>query len=90
VAAERFNKDNIYKAVGCENCVQTGYRGRLGIFEIMLLSEKIKNLILKTFDSNRIKNQAVQDKMISLRYDGLKKVLDGATTIEEVLRVTQK
>jgi general secretion pathway protein E len=90
VAADRFNKDNIYKAVGCENCVQTGYRGRLGIFEIMLLSEKIKNLILKTFDSNRIKNQAVQDKMISLRYDGLKKVLDGATTIEEVLRVTQK
>jgi general secretion pathway protein E len=90
VAAERFNKDNIYKAVGCENCVQTGYRGRLGIFEIMLLSEKIKNLILKTFDSNRIKNQAVQDKMISLRYDGLKKVLDGVTTIEEVLRVTQK
>ena len=90
VAAERFNKDNIYKAVGCENCVQTGYRGRLGIFEIMLLSEKIKNLILKTFDSNRIKNQAVQDKMISLRHDGLKKVLDGVTTIEEVLRVTQK
>jgi general secretion pathway protein E len=90
VAADRFNKDNIFKAVGCENCVQTGYRGRLGIFEIMLLSEKIKNLILKTFDSNRIKNQAVQDKMISLRHDGLKKVLDGVTTIEEVLRVTQK
>jgi general secretion pathway protein E len=90
VAPERFNQGNIYKAVGCENCIQTGYRGRIGIFEIMLLTEKLKSMILKTFDSNRIKNQALQDKMISLRHDGLKKVLDGVTTIEEVLRVTQK
>ena len=45
---------------------------------------------LKTFDSTRIKNQALQDKMISLRHDGLMKVLEGVTTIEEVLRVTQK
>ena len=90
VAPERFNQGNIYKAVGCENCIQTGYRGRIGIFEIMLLTEKLKSMILKTFDSGRIKNQALQDKMISLRHDGLRKVLDGVTTIEEVLRVTQK
>jgi general secretion pathway protein E len=90
VAPERFNQGNIYKAVGCENCIHTGYRGRIGIFEIMILTEKLKSMILKTFDSGRIKNQALQDKMISLRHDGLKKVLEGATTIEEVLRVTQK
>ncbi len=90
VAPERFNQGNIYKAVGCENCIHTGYRGRIGIFEIMLLTEKLKSMILKTFDSTRIKNQALQDKMISLRHDGLMKVLDGVTTIEEVLRVTQK
>ena len=90
VAPQRFNQNNIYKAVGCENCIQTGYRGRLAIFEIMLMTDRIKSLILSTFDSNRIKNEALQDKMISLRYDGLKKVLDGVTTIEEVLRVTQK
>jgi general secretion pathway protein E len=90
VTAQRFNQGNIYKAVGCENCINTGYWGRIGIFEIMILTERIKSLILKTFDSNRIKNEALQDKMISLRYDGLRKVLDGVTTIEEVLRVTQK
>jgi len=90
VAPQRFNQNNIYKAVGCENCIQTGYRGRLAIFEIMLMTDRIKSLILSTFDSNRIKNEALQDKMISLRYDGLKKVLDGVTTIEEVLRLTQK
>ena len=90
VAPQRFNQNNIYKAIGCENCIQTGYRGRIGIYEIMLMTDRIKSLILSTFDSNRIKNEALQDKMISLRYDGLKKVLDGITTIEEVLRVTQK
>jgi general secretion pathway protein E len=90
VAPHRFNQGNIFKAIGCENCIQTGYRGRLGIFEIMLLTENLKSVILKTFDSNRIKNEALQNKMITLRNDGLKKVLDGKTTIEEVLRVTQK
>lgn len=90
VAPDRFNQGNIFKAIGCENCIQTGYRGRIGIFEIMLLTERLKTVILKTFDSNRIKNEALQDKMITLRNDGLRKVLDGKTTIEEVLRVTQK
>ena len=62
----------------------------MGIFEIMVLTEKLKTLILKTFDSNQIKNEAAQEKMISLRQDGLEKVRAGITTIEEVLRVTQK
>ena len=87
---DHFNQRNVFKAVGCENCIHTGYRGRLGIFEIMVLTERLKGVILKTFDSNRIKTEAIQQKMISLRQDGLKKVLDGITTIEEVLRVTQK
>lgn len=90
VTPDRFNQGNVFKAIGCENCIQTGYRGRIGIFEIMLLTERLKGVILKTFDSNRIKNEALQDKMITLRNDGLKKVLEGRTTIEEVLRVTQK
>jgi general secretion pathway protein E len=90
VTPDRFNQGNVFKAIGCENCIQTGYRGRIGIFEIMLLTERLKSVILKTFDSNRIKNEALQDKMITLRNDGLKKVLEGKTTIEEVLRVTQK
>ncbi len=87
---EPFTEHTAYKAQGCENCFNTGYRGRLGIFEIMVLTERLKGLVLKTFDSNRIKNEAVRQKMRTLRLDGMTKVLKGLTTVEEVLRVTQK
>jgi general secretion pathway protein E len=80
----------IYRAVGCENCFQTGYKGRTGIFEMMILDSSLKSLILKTYDSNQIKNEALNLNMITLREDGVKKVLSGISTIEEVLRVTQK
>jgi general secretion pathway protein E len=86
---ERFAEKPIFKAVGCEKCFQTGYRGRIGIFEIMLMSEELKSLILQTYDSNRIKALAVQEQMTTLREDGIEKVLNGMTTLEEVLRVTQ-
>ena len=56
----------------------------------MVLNQQLKGLILETFDSNRIKNEAAKQKMASLRQDGLEKVLNGITTMEEVLRVTQK
>jgi general secretion pathway protein E len=87
---DHFKDRPVHKAVGCENCFNTGYRGRIGIFEIMVLAERLKSLILKTFDSGRIKNEAVQQKMITLRQDGMQKVIKGSTTVEEVLRVTQK
>ena len=90
VSPDYFNENQIYKAVGCERCITTGYKGRLGIFEIMLLNERLKGLILETFDSNRIKQEAIKQKMVSLRQDGIHKVLEGITTMEEVLRVTQK
>ena len=90
VDLDHIGDSHIYKAVGCEKCITTGYKGRLGIFEIMLLNEQIKSLILETFDSNLIKNAAAKHKMVSLRQDGIEKVLQGITTMEEVLRVTQK
>jgi general secretion pathway protein E len=90
ISPDPFKENTVYKATGCENCFSTGYRGRIGIFEIMVLTERLKSIILKTFDSNRIKNEAVQQKMRTLRQDGMQKVLQGVTTIEEVLRVTQK
>ena len=89
VRPEQFANASIYKAVGCEKCFQTGYRGRIGIFEIMQMSEELRGLILQTFDSNRIKAVALQEKMMTLRQDGIQKVLEGTTTLEEVLRVTQ-
>ena len=80
----------IYRANGCEKCFNTGYRGRIGIFEIMHMSDGLKNLILKTFDASQIKQFALQDQMRTLRQSGIDKVLAGTTTIEEVLRVTQQ
>ena len=81
---------DLYRAVGCESCFQTGYKGRIGIFELMHMSPNLKSLILKSHDANRIMAEALQLNMVTLREDGIKKVLGGVTTIEEVLRVTQK
>ncbi len=75
---------------GCPSCLNTGYRGRTGIFELMILSDSIRSMILKTSDSNAIKNLAISEGMDTLRQDGAQKVLDGITTIEEVFRITQQ
>jgi general secretion pathway protein E len=80
----------IYRGRGCPSCLHTGYTGRSGIFELMHLTDSVKNLILKTSDANAIKRKALEQGMITLRQDGAKKVLDGVTTIEEVFRVTQQ
>ena len=90
VIPDKIKDDKIYKAKGCEKCFNTGYKSRMAIFEIMVLNSHLKSLILKTYDSNRIKNEALNQNMITLRQDGIQKVLDGITTIEEVLRVTQR
>jgi general secretion pathway protein E len=80
----------IYRGRGCPACLQTGYKGRLGIFEFMIMDDAIKSLILKTPDANAINREAVKRGMITLRQDGAQKVLEGITTIEEVFRVTQQ
>ena len=79
----------IFRADGCEKCLETGYRGRTGIYEFLLLSEAIKGLVLKTSDANQINKAARAEGMASLREDGINKVMEGRTTISEVLRVTQ-
>jgi len=89
ITPEQFRGTTIFKAKGCENCFKTGYKGRTGIFEIMLLESRLKSLILRSFDSNRIKKEALSQNMVTLRMDGIQKVLAGTSTIEEVLRVTQ-
>jgi len=78
----------IYRGKGCPLCLNTGYKGRTGIFELMTLNDTLKYLILKTSDANAIANKAIQEGMITLRQDGVQKVLNGITTIEEIFRVT--
>jgi general secretion pathway protein E len=79
-----------YRPLGCPQCFQTGYKGRIAIFEIMELTAALKSLLLRTFDANQIKAQALADGLITLRQDGIAKVLDGVTALAEVLRVTQR
>jgi general secretion pathway protein E len=80
----------VYHGKGCSKCNNTGYRGRKGIFELMLLDKEMKNLILKTSDSNAIKKMAVEKGMVTLRQDGIQKIFAGITTIEEVFRVAHE
>jgi general secretion pathway protein E len=89
IPSETTRGSDIYKAVGCEKCFHTGYRGRIGIYELMLMGQELKSLILKSYDANRIMEEAKKLNMVSLRQAGIQKVLRGITTIEEVLRVTQ-
>ena len=84
-----INGRSIYRRKGCNACMNTGYRGRTGIFEIMIMDEGVKKLILRTSDSNQINDEAVRNGMSTLVQDGARKVLEGVTTIEEVLRVTR-
>jgi general secretion pathway protein E len=90
ISPERLDGKKIYRGRGCPACLQTGYKGRNGIFEFMILDDAIKNVILKTSDANAIKRTAVKQGMTTIRQDGAQKVLDGITTIEEVFRVTQQ
>ena len=87
---EDLERGQIYKPVGCPECLQTGYHGRKAIFEIMLMDKDIKSMLLSTSDANSIKAKAVENGMITLRQDGVNKVLAGITSIEEVFRVTQQ
>jgi general secretion pathway protein E len=79
----------IFRAKGCEKCLETGYRGRTGIYEFLRMTESIKGLVLQTSDANQISKAARKEGMVSLRQDGIQKVIEGKTTVSEVLRVTQ-
>ena len=78
-----------YREVGCPRCLETGYRGRSGIYELLLVDDAIRALILKNVDAGTIKKRAVSDGMRTLLMDGVRKVLQGRTTPEEVLRVAK-
>jgi type II secretion system protein E len=79
----------LWKGAGCRACHQTGYRGRMGIFELMLTGDTIRDLCVQRASASAIRNQALKEGMITLRQDGWRKVLKGITTTEEVARATK-
>ncbi|MBM4402102.1 MAG: type II/IV secretion system protein [Candidatus Cloacimonetes bacterium] len=80
----------VFQAVGCEKCGNAGFVGRMGIYEVLPVSEKIGRLILERETSDRIETQAKDEGMIAMLQDGFLKAIEGVTTVEEVLRVAQE
>ena len=77
----------LYRAVGCAACSRTGYRGRLAVHEVLVMSEEIRRMVVERYSSDDIKKTALAQGMLTLREDGLVKVAQGKTTLEELFRV---
>jgi len=89
ITEEEGRGGKVYRGRGCVKCHHTGYKGRCGIFELLLMTQDMKAHVLQTSDANQIKKRAIANGMITLRRDGAMKVLQGITTVEEVFRVSQ-
>lgn len=87
-AANQLTHAQIYHGAGCADCNFTGYRGRIGIFEIFLIDDQVRNLIFNQGPATELRTKARELGMRTLREDGIRKVVAGQTTLSEVLRVT--
>lgn len=83
-------KTKFFRGKGCKKCMNTGYRGRLGIFELMIPNDQIRALAVAKASATEIRKAALKSGMVTMRDDGVEKVKSGITTLEEVLRVTQE
>ncbi|HEX3997543.1 MAG TPA: ATPase, T2SS/T4P/T4SS family [Pirellulales bacterium] len=90
ITPEMAAKANFAKGKGCTSCQKSGYRGRLGIFELMLMTARIRELAFEGAPTQQIRKASVAQGMTTLYHDGIHKVLNGVTTIEEVFRVAKK
>jgi len=90
VTAPNGDRIQAFHGAGCEHCFGTGYRGRVGIFELMELNEEIRAIIMRNEDASIITAAARRNGMRNLRDDGWEKVARGVTTADEVIRVTQE
>jgi type II secretory ATPase GspE/PulE/Tfp pilus assembly ATPase PilB-like protein len=88
-AKESLKNLLFYRGKGCDKCNKSGYKGRIGIYEVLENNEQVSNLILENAGADKIKNQAIADGMLTIIEDGFIKAKNGITTIEEVLRVTK-
>lgn len=90
VTRETVAGRNIYKAKGCSACLDTGYSGRMGVHEIMMMDDDVRAMVMKNADAPSVKRRAMDKGMKTLREVAADKVLQGETTIEEIMRVTQE
>ncbi|TFG60514.1 MAG: hypothetical protein E4H32_08500 [Nitrospirales bacterium] len=78
-----------YRGAGCSSCLQTGYHGRTGIYEILIMNDHIRAMTVSREDSSRIRQEAVKQGMRTLWEEGLHRVVTGETSVEEMIRVLQ-
>ncbi len=88
VSPEEATRAQLYKGVGCRHCNNTGYKGRVALYEVMPFTEELKELVLQGASTAELKAEAIRLGMKTLRMAGITKMLEGVTTAEEVLRVT--
>ena len=88
VRQEEMNGVTFYKGTGCHTCSNTGFKGRIAIYEVMPISESLKELVLNGASTAEVKQQAVKEGMKTLRRSAIEKLLAGITTPDEVLRVS--
>jgi len=89
VSPDYFKEHHIFKAVGCEKCIGTGYSGRAAILELLVMTDTLRQLVLKRADAGMIAKAAIAEGMGTMFDDGLRKAMAGETSLDEVLRVTQ-
>ncbi len=90
ITPEQAREATFFKGKGCSHCQKTGYRGRLGIFELMLLTPRIRELAYRNAPTQEVRNTAIQEGMRTMFQDGVMKAMQGITTLEEVFRVAKK
>nr|MBU1327858.1 type II secretion system ATPase GspE [Candidatus Omnitrophota bacterium] len=90
ISKEKIEEMKFYKGVGCLECNSSGYKGRTGLYELLIVDDRIRDLVIRRESLSAIRNAACDAGMKTLRENGLKKVIEGITTIEEVLRETKE
>ncbi len=90
IARSRLKNGVLFRATGCDHCQRTGYRGRIGVYELLVMSDTIREHVMKNSHAALIKKAAQAEGLVTLREDGIRKVIDGITTTAEIMRVTQE
>jgi type IV pilus assembly protein PilB len=89
LSMQGFGVEMIYRGKGCDRCRQTGYSGRLGIYELLVMDDALRDMVTRNPDVNQLRRLCRERGLVSLREDGFQKVMKGLTTVEEILRVTE-
>jgi type IV pilus assembly protein PilB len=85
---EQIAAGPLYRGTGCRTCGDTGYKGRIALYEVMPMTDRIKEMVLQGCSTAEIKEQMILDGVLSLRMSAIKKSMEGVTTVDEVLRCT--